>query len=104
MTRAMPAPAPDAADPRAAALARAANLGPKSAALLVRAGIDSMDRLRATGAVDAWLDAKAIDPAVSLNLLWALVGAIEGRAWQDVAREDRTSLLLALEDARRARR
>ncbi len=30
-----------------------------------------------------------------MNLLWALEGAISGLHWQEVAREHRTSLLLA---------
>ncbi|WP_264362066.1 TfoX/Sxy family protein [Ramlibacter tataouinensis] len=38
---------------------------------------------------------------VSLNLLWALEGAITGERWQEVARRHRTSLLLALEDHER---
>jgi DNA transformation protein len=33
----------------------------------------------------------------SLNLLWALEGALTGRPWQVVAKEHRLSLLLALE-------
>jgi DNA transformation protein len=35
---------------------------------------------------------------VSLNLLYALIGAVEDRDWRDVAREDRTAILLRLED------
>jgi DNA transformation protein len=34
-------------------------------------------------------------------LLWALEGAISGEHWQVVARERRTSLLMALDDAQR---
>jgi len=33
----------------------------------------------------------------SLNLLWTLEGALTGLPWQQMAREHRTSLLLALE-------
>jgi hypothetical protein len=33
----------------------------------------------------------------SLNLLWALEGALSGLSWQTVTREHRLSLLLALE-------
>jgi hypothetical protein len=35
---------------------------------------------------------------VSLNLLCALIGAVEHRGWRDVARVDRTTILLRLED------
>jgi DNA transformation protein len=37
----------------------------------------------------------------SLNLLWALEGALSNIPWQVVAREHRTSLLLALEQCER---
>jgi DNA transformation protein len=34
----------------------------------------------------------------SLNLLWALEGALTQRSWQQVARQDRLRLLLAVDD------
>jgi DNA transformation protein and related proteins len=74
------------------------NLGPKSAAVLRRAGITDVDKLRRMGSVAAYAQAKRMEPRVSLNLLWALEGALSGLPWQQVAREHRTSLLLALED------
>ena len=75
------------------------NIGPRSREWLQRAGIDSMSRLRATGSIHAYLAVKRAGGRPSLNLLWALEGALSGRRWQEVARVDRTSLLLALEDA-----
>ena len=74
------------------------NLGPKSAAVLRRAGITDVKTLRTMGSVAAYALAKTTEPRVSLNLLWALEGALSGLPWQQVAREHRTSLLLALED------
>jgi len=74
------------------------NLGPKSAAVLRRAGITDAGQLRAMGPVAAYALAKAIDHRVSLNLLWAMEGALTGLHWRQVARDHRTSLLLALED------
>jgi DNA transformation protein len=74
-------------------------LGPRSREWLARAGIDSRERLRAVGAVGAYVAVRRAGGRPSLNLLWALEGAIVGQRWQDVAREHRTSLLLALEDA-----
>ena len=35
---------------------------------------------------------------MSLNLLYALIGAVENRDWREVARYDRTSILLRLQD------
>jgi DNA transformation protein and related proteins len=73
------------------------NLGPRSREMLVAAGIRSVAQLRALGAVAAFAQVRRVDPRASLNLLWALEGALSGLPWQAVAREHRTSLLLALE-------
>ncbi len=72
-------------------------LGPKSQEMLARAGIGTVAQLRRLGAVRAYARVKAHQPGASLNLLWALEGALTGLPWQVVAREHRTSLLLALE-------
>lgn len=88
--------------PRTQALSGCINLGPKSAALLARIGITSLDQVRDAGAVAVYRQARAVEPRVTLNLLWALEGAVSDLPWQVVAREHRTSLLLALEDPVRA--
>lgn len=77
------------------------NLGPRSVAALAAAGITSLDGLRQLGAVRAYVRTREFSPSVSLNLLWALEGALTGRPWQEVAVADRASLLMALEDAQR---
>ncbi|MBR0566892.1 TfoX/Sxy family DNA transformation protein [Azoarcus sp. L1K30] len=73
------------------------NLGPKSAAVLAAAGVKSAEHLAALGSVAAFSMAKRSGARVSLNLLWAIEAALCGESWQTVAREHRTSLLLALE-------
>jgi len=73
------------------------NLGPKSQAMLERAAITSCEQLRSLGAVAAYAQVRRAVPGASLNLLWALEGALCGLPWQQVAREHRTSLLLALD-------
>ena len=73
------------------------SLGPQSEAMLARAGITQFSQLRELGSARAYVRAKRANPRVSLNLLWALEGALCGQRWQDVAREHRTSLLLALD-------
>lgn len=80
------------------ALAMMKNLGPKSQEMLTRAGFQSDEDLRRVGAVVAYARTKAVCPQASLNLLWALEGALTGRDWKDVAEADRASLLMALED------
>jgi DNA transformation protein and related proteins len=78
--------------------AKLANLGPKSEAMLRRAGITAEDQLRALGAVRAYVMVKRCCANASLNLLWALEGALTNRAWQEVAKTDRLSLLLQVEE------
>ncbi|NDY92579.1 TfoX/Sxy family protein [Ideonella livida] len=80
-------------------LAQRAGLGPKSALWLAEAGISTWEQLQALGAVAAYVQVRQAGRPASLNLLWALEGALSGLHWQVVAREHRTSLLLALEDA-----
>jgi len=79
------------------------NLGVKSERMLAEIGIYTADELRRQGAVRAFAELKRAGQAPSLNLLWALAGALdpwpEGTHWRDVARgEARLSLLLAIDD------
>lgn len=74
------------------------NLGPRSLALLAAAGITTLAQLRELGAVRAYARVQAVPGHnASLNLLWALEGALSGQPWQAVARDHRLSLLLALD-------
>jgi DNA transformation protein and related proteins len=75
-----------------------ANLGPRSEAMLVKVGIDSVEKLKKLGAVKAYALVKTSGANASLNLLWALEGALTNLPWQEVARDSRLSLLIALED------
>jgi DNA transformation protein len=79
------------------------NLGPRSEQLLAVVGIRSADGLRRRGAVEAYLALRRVGATRSLNMLWAMVGALdpwpEGRDWRDVAAGDqRLPLLLAIDD------
>ena len=66
------------------------NLGPRAEALLAEIGIHSVEALRERGALEAYLALRRAGHSQSLNLLWALVGALEpwpeGRDWREVAR------------------
>lgn len=79
------------------------NLGPKSVQMLREAGI-GLEDLKRVGPVRAYLKVKAIWPGASLNLLWALEGAICDEPWQEVARHKRLSLLMALEEEEKKKR
>jgi DNA transformation protein len=72
-------------------------LGRKSQAMLADAGINTVTQLRRLGSVRAYAKVKATGSNASLNLLWALDGALTGLPWQVVAKEHRLSLLLALD-------
>lgn len=75
-------------------------LGPRSWAMLAAAGIHHRCDLERLGSVRAYLQVQAAGQNPSLNLLWALEGVLTGLDWRIVAREHRTSLLLALDAAR----
>jgi DNA transformation protein and related proteins len=73
-------------------------LGTASRILLASAGIDSPRKLARLGAIESFRRVKAMHPKrVSLNLLWALEGALTGRDWREVARYERGRLLIELE-------
>jgi hypothetical protein len=79
------------------------NLGVKSEQMLGEIGVRTADELRRRGAVEAFFLLKRAGITSSLNMLWALAGALEpwpeGQHWREVARGDqRLSLLLSLED------
>jgi len=79
------------------------NLGPRSEQLLALVGIRSADGLRRRGAVEAYLALRRIGATRSLNMLWAMAGALdpwpEGCDWRDVAAGDqRLPLLLAVDE------
>ncbi len=85
------------------------NLGPRSETMLAQVGIHSVAVLRHRGGLRAFLALKRAGATTSLNLLWALVGALdpwpEGRDWREVAAsEERLPLLLAVEGRDQARR
>ena len=61
------------------------NLGPASIEMLNRAGIATREQLRELGAVRAFLAVKQSGSRPSLNLLWALAGALSGTPWNQLA-------------------
>lgn len=70
--------------------------------MLAAAGIHSRTDLERIGSVHAYLQVKAAEQSASLNLLWAMEGALTGQDWRVVAREERTRLLLELDAAKEA--
>jgi DNA transformation protein len=77
------------------------NLGPASRAWLASIGIHTVADLRRVGAVPAFVALKRVQRKASLNLLYALVGAVDGVHWLEVRRTRRLELLLQVEDCER---
>ena len=73
------------------------NLGKYSQAMLAVAGISSEAQLRAMGSAAAFVAVQRAGCKPSLNLLWAIEGALTKRDWKDVAKNDRLSLLTQVE-------
>ena len=77
-------------------------LGPKSLQVLKLIGVESRQQLVALGAIEAYQQIQRLngDFKPSLNLLYALVRAIEQRDWREVAKQEKTRLLTELEAAK----
>ena len=75
------------------------NVGPKSTAWLRQVGIRTEEDLRSAGAVAAFVKVKRAGFRPSLNLLYALEGALTGCHWQQVPPERRTQMLEEVEAA-----
>lgn len=79
--------------------AKLRNIGPKSAAQLRQVGIRSLDDLRALGSLEAFLKLKRAGFKPSLNLLYALEGALLDCHWQAIPAERRSELVIAADAA-----
>ena len=69
------------------------NIGPKSAAWLRQVGLRTREDLAEVGAVDAFMRVKRAGFKPSLNLLYALEGALRDCHWQEVPEDRRTVLV-----------
>jgi len=73
-------------------------LGPKTEQQLMAIGIHSPEDLKRIGAVPVFLQLQRTHAtAVSLNFLYALVGAIENKSWQEIAKTEKSRLIQELE-------
>ena len=71
------------------------NIGPKSSAWLRQTGIRTQEDLEAVGSLAAFVRVKRAGFKPSLNLLYALEGAILGCHWQEIPEERRNELVAA---------
>lgn len=73
-------------------------LGAKSAEMLAKIDIETEAALRSKGAVAAYRELVAVlETKPSLNLLYAMVGALNGESWLKIAQQKRFELLSQLE-------
>ena len=78
------------------------NVGPKSAAWLRQVGVRTIEDLRRVGPIEAFMKVKRAGFRPSLNLLYAMQGALEDCHWADLSEETKASLVLAAESAETA--
>jgi hypothetical protein len=79
--------------------AKLRNIGPKSAAWLRQVGLRSRDDLAAIGTVEAFMRVKRAGFKPSLNLLYAIEGALLDCHWQDIPDTRRAELITAADAA-----
>ena len=75
------------------------NLGPASEKMLNRAGITTAQQLIELGAVAAYLKVKANGERASLNLLYAIYGAIHHYHFAKIPADEKALLMLELDAA-----
>ena len=78
------------------------NVGPKSAAWLRQVGVRTTEDLTRVGPVEAFLKVKRAGFRPSLNLLYAMAGAMADCHWAELPEERKQELLSALEVAESA--
>jgi DNA transformation protein and related proteins len=86
------------AQPTGPALSELRGLGPASVVMLTSVGITSAAQLRKADLYQLYARIKAQHPHTSINLLYAMMGAVDGMDWREVAKERRTEVLMRLED------
>jgi len=82
--------------------AKIRNVGPKSAAWLRQVGVRTHEDLVRLGPVEAFMKVKRAGFRPSLNLLYAMAGAIDDCHWTDLPEPRKQSLLIELDAAQSA--
>ena len=73
-------------------------IGPKSLMLFNKVGIDSYDKFMQIDPFELYKLLKQIDPRVSLNMIYGIIGAQQDIDWRDVAQNQKTQILMRLDD------
>ena len=80
------------------------NLGPKSKVQLQRIGVHTQQDLEVIGAVRAYFKLKATFPKLSLNMLYALEGALQHMHCIDLSQSHKARLLAELDALEQAQK
>ncbi|MDQ3510760.1 MAG: TfoX/Sxy family protein, partial [Pseudomonadota bacterium] len=75
------------------------NIGPKSAAWLRQVGLRTYEDLSALGSVESFMRVKRAGFKPTLNLLYAIEGALLDCHWQEIPGERRNELVAQAEAA-----
>lgn len=75
------------------------NIGPKSAAWLRQVGLHTHEEIADIGSVEAFMRVKRAGFKPTLNLLYAIEGALKDCHWQEIPNERRAELVAAAEEA-----
>jgi DNA transformation protein len=73
------------------------NLGPKSAAMLADIGIHTLADLEQVGVLATYLRVRETHPSATLNMLWALQGAVYSIPWDRLPPEMKEELRAELD-------
>ena len=73
-------------------------LGPQSEKMLQRIQIETPEQFLAADPFELFARLKKQDASISLNLLYAMLGAQENCHWRDIAVNRRTEILMRLDD------
>jgi len=77
---------------------RLMGLGPKSKQMLKQVGVTDVQQFLAFDPFELYRLLKQKVPGVSLNMLYAILGAQENVPWQEIKKNRRTEILLRLDD------
>jgi DNA transformation protein and related proteins len=80
------------------ALADVPGLGGKSAAILAECGITSAAQILGSDAFALYAQLKQKHPKATRHFLYVFLGFQSQKSWQDVAKDDKTMVLMRLED------
>ena len=73
-------------------------LGPASEKMLQSIAINTAEDLKKMGAIRAFIKLKKeLQKKPSLNMLYAMVGALEGKHWVDIAKKEKGRLIMELD-------